>query len=75
MPWTLQGLVSVRGFFTYNLLLLGHVFRLDKILGKDADLGQCQGILIDGDHAIEWRKGSTALSSEQSVCCNLLYVL
>jgi hypothetical protein len=51
----------------YILLLLGHIFRLDKILDKDVDLGQCRGILIDGDHAIEWRKGAVALSSERSV--------
>jgi hypothetical protein len=57
----------MRFFFTYVLLLLGHMFRLEKILDKDVDLGQCRSILIDGDHAIEWHKGAIAPSSERSV--------
>ena len=62
-------------FLRYVLLLLEYVLRLEKILGQGVDLGQCRGILIDGDHAIEWRKGAIALSSERSVCCNPLHIL
>lgn len=33
------------------------------------DLGLCQGILIDGDHAIKWHDHVIARSSERLVCC------
>ena len=58
----------LRNFFVYILLLLRHVSRLAKMLGQNVDLYPCRGILIDGDHAIDWRKDGIAQSQERSVC-------
>ncbi|KAF8257218.1 hypothetical protein EI94DRAFT_1430664, partial [Lactarius quietus] len=49
----------------------GNILRLQEpikhlrlILGEDVDPGHCRGILIDGDHAIEWNEGTIASVSE-----------
>ena len=55
----------LRNFFVYILLLLRHVSRLAKMLGQNVDLYPCRGILIDGDHAIDWRKDGIAQSQER----------
>ncbi|KAH8997245.1 hypothetical protein EDB92DRAFT_1400769 [Lactarius akahatsu] len=39
---------------------------LVPILGQNVNLDVCRGFIIDGDHAIEWRKGATASSLERS---------
>ncbi|KAH9044431.1 hypothetical protein EDB85DRAFT_1854026 [Lactarius pseudohatsudake] len=50
-----------------NILRLREpINRLVPILGRNVNLNVCRGFIIDGDHAIEWRKSATASSLERS---------